>query len=178
MPHAGERADADNAVSLTVKRVFARNLLSLRQKKNFSQDYFANVSRIDRSFVSQLEREIRCPSLETVARVAHALGVTIAELVEGLDAAVFPQLAADSPERYLERKPYHGPPPKRDLAYLRALGGQAGLALKSRRYLGSKKAHVWVCAARHDVRTNTGNLKQRIIKGLAGCTQCARKGSA
>jgi len=38
-------------------------------------------SGLDRTFISDLERGIQCPSLITILRVAKALGITASELL-------------------------------------------------------------------------------------------------
>jgi transcriptional regulator with XRE-family HTH domain len=44
-----------------------------REKLNMSQMDFHNKSGLDRTFISDLERGIQCPSLNTVLRVAKGL---------------------------------------------------------------------------------------------------------
>lgn len=49
-----------------------------------TQEGLAHRARINRSYVGSLEAGGRNPSLETIARLATALGVDAAELVAGL----------------------------------------------------------------------------------------------
>ena len=73
-----KRADLGDCIARTIKRQFAQNLRTLRVQKRQSQDDFARAHGFDRTYVSQLERELSVPSLEIVARLAFGLGVTIA----------------------------------------------------------------------------------------------------
>ncbi len=54
---------------------FADNVHRLRLKKQFSQKALARRVGISVSYVSMLERGHRSPPLETVERLAKALGV-------------------------------------------------------------------------------------------------------
>jgi transcriptional regulator with XRE-family HTH domain len=62
---------------------FAGNVRRLRSKKNLSQKALADKVGISVSYVSMLERGQRSPPLETVERMAKALGVTPSNLLGG-----------------------------------------------------------------------------------------------
>jgi transcriptional regulator with XRE-family HTH domain len=62
---------------------FAGNVRRLRAKKRLSQKSLADKVGISVSYVSMLERGQRSPPLETVERMAKALGVTPANLLGG-----------------------------------------------------------------------------------------------
>lgn len=62
---------------------FAGNVRRLRAKKKLSQKSLADKVGISVSYVSMLERGQRSPPLETVERMAKALGVTPANLLGG-----------------------------------------------------------------------------------------------
>jgi transcriptional regulator with XRE-family HTH domain len=62
---------------------FAGNVRRLRSKKNLSQKALADKVGISVSYVSMLERGQRSPPLETVEKMAKALGVTPAALLGG-----------------------------------------------------------------------------------------------
>lgn len=55
-----------------------------RLAKRWTQEDLAHEAGLDRSFVGSLERGERNPSLDTLCRIAKALGVKLASLVEGL----------------------------------------------------------------------------------------------
>ncbi|MFL5262139.1 MAG: helix-turn-helix domain-containing protein [Anaeromyxobacteraceae bacterium] len=62
---------------------FAANVRKLRAKKNLSQKALADKIGISVSYVSMLERGQRSPPLETIEKMAKALGVTPAALLGG-----------------------------------------------------------------------------------------------
>ncbi|HET9599698.1 MAG TPA: helix-turn-helix transcriptional regulator [Anaeromyxobacteraceae bacterium] len=62
---------------------FAGNVKRLRSRKNLSQKALADKVGISVSYVSMLERGQRSPPLETIEKMAKALGVTPAALLGG-----------------------------------------------------------------------------------------------
>ena len=76
-------------VSIPVKRQglklneqsFGRVLRSLRSEKGISQEKLAELSGLDRSYVSLLERGLRQPSLETLFSIGDSLDVSPSEIV-------------------------------------------------------------------------------------------------
>jgi transcriptional regulator with XRE-family HTH domain len=60
---------------------FAANVRRLRGKKKLSQKALADKVGISVSYVSMLERGQRSPPLETIEKMAKALGVTPAALL-------------------------------------------------------------------------------------------------
>ncbi len=62
---------------------FAGNVRKLRSRKKLSQMALADTVGISVSYVSMLERGQRSPPLETIEKMAKALGVTPANLLGG-----------------------------------------------------------------------------------------------
>jgi len=62
---------------------FAGNVRRLRAKKKMSQKALADRVGISVSYVSMLERGQRSPPLETIEKMAKALGVTPASMLGG-----------------------------------------------------------------------------------------------
>ncbi len=62
---------------------FAGNVRRLRSKKKLSQKALADKVGISVSYVSMLERGQRSPPLETIEKMAKALGVPPANLLGG-----------------------------------------------------------------------------------------------
>jgi transcriptional regulator with XRE-family HTH domain len=67
------------------KPTFGRVLKSLRNAKGISQEKLAELSNLDRSFVSLLERGLRQPSLETLFLIGPPLGVSPSELLRRVE---------------------------------------------------------------------------------------------
>ncbi len=62
---------------------FATNVRRLRAKKSLSQKALADKVGISVSYVSMLERGQRSPPLETIEKMARALGVPPSSLLGG-----------------------------------------------------------------------------------------------
>ncbi|WP_034639297.1 helix-turn-helix domain-containing protein [Desulfofalx alkaliphila] len=55
----------------------------LRESKNWSQQHLEEVSKVTQSSISRIEKGIlNNPGIETLRKIATALGVTISELLE------------------------------------------------------------------------------------------------
>ena len=73
------------------RKRFARNLRKHRVESALSQEALASRARLHRTEISLLERGDRDPRLSPVVRLAHALDVAPATLVEGLDGRPRPE---------------------------------------------------------------------------------------
>ena len=60
---------------------FARNLKAARQRAGLAQSALATAAGVRESYISMLERGQRVPPLDTIAILAHALGMTPANLI-------------------------------------------------------------------------------------------------
>ena len=69
-------------MSSPTARQFGKRLRVLREAAGRSQADIAKRAGLSRVFVNQLEAGTRDPSLSTLTRVAKALGVTLAELLD------------------------------------------------------------------------------------------------
>jgi len=57
----------------------------LRTRRGWSQEAFADVAGVHRTYMGHLERGEKNVSFLSIVRVANALGVTLSELVTGLE---------------------------------------------------------------------------------------------
>lgn len=64
-----------------VVRHFAARLRELRRSRGFSQVELANLSSVTPSYITKLESGSSAPQIDTVARLAAALGVAASELI-------------------------------------------------------------------------------------------------
>lgn len=60
----------------------SRNLRRLRHAKSWSQEELAHQADLHRTYVSDLERARRNPSIEVIERLAAALEVKLGELLD------------------------------------------------------------------------------------------------
>ena len=56
-----------------------------REEKGFTQERLAERADLDPTYISGIERGVRNPSVISLVRVAKALGVTVAELLAGVE---------------------------------------------------------------------------------------------
>lgn len=70
---------------MDVNRVLGRNVRALRLRRSFSQEELALEAGMKRSYVSDLERGTRNPSIKAVSRLAKALGVEAWQLLKQND---------------------------------------------------------------------------------------------
>lgn len=61
-----------------------RSVRKHREAKGISQEALAELADLDRTYISDIERGNRNPGIKNVARLAKALGITTAELCEGV----------------------------------------------------------------------------------------------
>lgn len=56
-------------------------LRALRKATGLSQDKLSYASDVDRSYISEIERDIRTPSVKTIFKLAKALDVAPEEII-------------------------------------------------------------------------------------------------
>lgn len=61
---------------------FAKNMKKLREAKAMSQGDIHRATGIDRAYISNLEAGKQNPTLETIGKIAEALGVSSDQLLK------------------------------------------------------------------------------------------------
>ncbi|UYZ24006.1 helix-turn-helix domain-containing protein [Mesobacillus jeotgali] len=59
---------------------FGHKLKMLHKKQFLSQEDLAELSKLDRKYISNLERNVSSPTLDTLYKLAAAFGITYLEL--------------------------------------------------------------------------------------------------
>lgn len=77
-----------------LQQQLGRNLRRLRMERRLSQEAFAEMLNVHRTYVGGLERGERNPSLRVIERLAEELDVEPLELLQDGDGAVAPLLRA------------------------------------------------------------------------------------
>lgn len=72
--------DMSLAQEKTLRTRFAENLRIQRTAKGLSQEALADIAKLHRTFVSEVEREIRNLSIDNIEKLANALEVDPQEL--------------------------------------------------------------------------------------------------
>ncbi|MDQ3330609.1 MAG: helix-turn-helix domain-containing protein [Planctomycetota bacterium] len=74
--------DSIRGVELShVQKRFGERLRSVRTNAGFSQERLAEIAGLHRTYISSVERGERNVTIETVEKLAHALNVTLADLM-------------------------------------------------------------------------------------------------
>ncbi|NCB76927.1 MAG: XRE family transcriptional regulator [Negativicutes bacterium] len=68
-----------------IDKAFGRTLKNLRTKKGLSQEEFAFQVDLHRTYISQLERGLKSPSLRTMEKLSKALSITLPKLLEEVE---------------------------------------------------------------------------------------------
>ncbi|GAC1458410.1 MAG: hypothetical protein NVS2B14_03800 [Chamaesiphon sp.] len=63
-------------------RLLGLEIQRRRTAKVWSQEYLAEVTSLHRTYVSQLERGLKSPSIRVLYRIATALGISMGTLLE------------------------------------------------------------------------------------------------
>ncbi|MBU7440929.1 helix-turn-helix domain-containing protein [Paraburkholderia fungorum] len=71
---------APSSPSISARQQLASSLRRLRAERGWSQEELAARCALDRSFLAHVERGARNISIDNIEKLAHALGVKIADL--------------------------------------------------------------------------------------------------
>jgi transcriptional regulator with XRE-family HTH domain len=69
----------------TTKKSFAEVLREIRQEKGLSQEALADKAGLHRTYISQVERGLKSPSLRSLEQIAQALGVPASALLKRME---------------------------------------------------------------------------------------------
>lgn len=78
--HSSEKSTKSAPISLAL----GKRVKQCRHAAEKSQETLAFDAHVDRTYISAIERGVANPSIETLANICHALGITLAELFEPL----------------------------------------------------------------------------------------------
>jgi len=67
--------------------IFGQALAKFRIRKGLSQEELGFQAGVHRTYVSQIERGLKSPTLNTIVRIARALNMTPGKLVSAVDHA-------------------------------------------------------------------------------------------
>ena len=69
-------------------RIFGQVLRQLRKERELSQEALAFDSGVDRTFISDMERGVKQPTITTIYRLARALSISVVEMMAAVDKVV------------------------------------------------------------------------------------------
>ena len=67
---------------MDIREVLALNLRRLRHARRLSQEELAHRAKIDRTYVSALERSVYAAGIDVLDRLARVLGVQVSDLLQ------------------------------------------------------------------------------------------------
>lgn len=67
---------------LALSRLIGANIRKYRIQKDVSQEHLALESGIHPAYISKLERGEKCPTIDTLYRLAKALGIPVYKLID------------------------------------------------------------------------------------------------
>lgn len=66
----------------SLSRLIGANIRKYRIQKDVSQEHLALESSIHPAYISKLERGEKCPTIDTLYRLAKALGIPVYKLID------------------------------------------------------------------------------------------------
>ena len=73
---------------MELNKIFGAVLREYRDERGLSQEKLAELSELERTFISFLERGERQPSLTTIFKIAKALDISATQLVSSVEARI------------------------------------------------------------------------------------------
>jgi len=68
-----------------IRRAVAQAIVTLRKRVGVSQEALALYSDVDRSYMSQIERGLRSPTIEILVKLLSTLGISFTQLAAEFD---------------------------------------------------------------------------------------------
>ncbi|WP_414562864.1 MULTISPECIES: helix-turn-helix domain-containing protein [unclassified Anabaena] len=59
-----------------------------RTAKGWSQEYLAEVTGLHRTYISQLERGLKSPSIRVLSHITNALGMKMSEFLQAVEESL------------------------------------------------------------------------------------------
>ncbi len=69
---------------MNIKEKIGNRIRQLRQEKHFSQEAFADLCELDRTYISSIEKGKRNVSIVNLEKIANALNIKISTLFNDL----------------------------------------------------------------------------------------------
>ena len=63
-------------------------LINKIQEKGWSQEYLAEVTGLHRTYISQLERGLKSPSVRVLSHITNALGLRMSEFFSSVEESL------------------------------------------------------------------------------------------
>jgi transcriptional regulator with XRE-family HTH domain len=70
---------------MNLRDKFAKQLIVYRKNSNLSQEKLAELANIHRTYISQIERGLKSPTLEVVFSICNALSIKPSEFIKRIE---------------------------------------------------------------------------------------------
>jgi transcriptional regulator with XRE-family HTH domain len=70
---------------MIIREKLAKEIISHRKAANLSQEKLAELANIHRTYISQIERGLKSPTLEVVFAICNALLVKPSDIIKGIE---------------------------------------------------------------------------------------------
>ena len=70
---------------MEIKVILGRVLKQVRQEKNMTQSQLAETCKLDLDYIGKIERGKRQPSISTLFKIADALDIPVADILQSVE---------------------------------------------------------------------------------------------
>jgi transcriptional regulator with XRE-family HTH domain len=71
-------------IHTSARKLFGQNVRTARESQELTQEGLAELANLDRTYISDIERGLRNPSLDNIVKLAVALRQSASELMKGV----------------------------------------------------------------------------------------------
>lgn len=71
-----------------LNRILGLEIQRRRVEQGWSQEYLAEVTGLHRTYISQLERGLKSPSVRVLSHITNALGISMSEFLQVVEELV------------------------------------------------------------------------------------------
>jgi transcriptional regulator with XRE-family HTH domain len=70
---------------MNIREKFSQQLIFERKKAKLSQEKLADLANVHRTYISQIERNLKSPTLEVVFSICHALSIKPSDFIREIE---------------------------------------------------------------------------------------------
>jgi transcriptional regulator with XRE-family HTH domain len=74
---------------MNIRENFSKQLIFERKKAKISQEKLADLANIHRTYISQIERNLKSPTLEVVFGICRALSIKPSDFIKDIEDGIF-----------------------------------------------------------------------------------------
>jgi transcriptional regulator with XRE-family HTH domain len=74
---------------MNIREKFAQQLVIYRKEAKLSQEKLAELADIHRTYISQIERKLKSPTIDVVFSICHALSIKPSDFIKDIENGLF-----------------------------------------------------------------------------------------